>query len=241
MRPYYEQGGITIYHARCDDVLPILDRATVDLVITSPPYNRGDMAGGLANLTGGYSSYADALPHEHYVAWQREVLRECWRVVSDAGAIFYNHRPRITDGNVWLPLELNPGLPLRQVIIWARELGVNWSPTFYMPTHEWVMLFARPAFRLGSKSESHCGDVWTIRPEHRDLGHPAPFPLALPMRILTTTSVTSVLDPFMGVGTTLRAAKDVGCRAIGIEMDERYCEIAAKRMSQEVLPLVGVA
>ena len=85
-------------------------------------------------------------------------------------------------------------------------------------------------------------NVWPMRPETRGGrtgGHPAPFPSLLVSRCirLSTWPGELVLDPFMGSGTTLRAAKDLGRRAVGIELSERYCEVAAKRLAQEVLPL----
>ena len=78
-------------------------------------------------------------------------------------------------------------------------------------------------------------------PQETNTPHPAPFPLALAKRAVETTPAEVVLDPFCGSGTTLRAAKDLGRRAIGIEIEERYCEIAARRLQQSVLPLGEVA
>ena len=237
MTPYYSDDAVTIYHGDARDVLSQL--SPVDVVFTSPPYNRGNMSGGLANLSGGYASYDDEMPWPDYLAWQRQTLTDCWNLLTSEGVIFYNHKPRIQEGEVWLPLELNPGLPLRQIIIWHQVVGVNWNASFFIPTHEWLMMFAKPAFRLASRSASNAGDVWRIRTETSKSGredHPASFPLKLPTTALAALPVgRSVLDPFMGSGTTLRAAKDCGHKAIGIELDERYCEIAAKRMSQEVL------
>jgi site-specific DNA-methyltransferase (adenine-specific) len=208
--PYYQDDLVTIYHADCRDVLASLE--PVGGVVTSPPYNVGDMSGGYANLAGGYASYADRMPHEQYVAWQRGLLAECWRLVSDDGAIFYNHKPRVRDGLLWTPLELNPGLPLRQIIIWARASGMNWSETHLLPMHEWIMLFAKPAFRF-SKAASIVGDVWRIpqlqgneRPDH-----PAPYPLGLARRAVDLIAQSNrgvILDPFVGSGTTLVAAKE---------------------------------
>ena len=71
--------------------------------------------------------------------------------------------------------------------------------------------------------------------------HPAPFPVALPARAIEAAAPSSVIDPFMGSGTTLRAAKDAGIPATGIELSERYCEIAAKRLAQGVLDFGGAA
>jgi site-specific DNA-methyltransferase (adenine-specific) len=95
------------------------------------------------------------------------------------------------------------------------------------------MLIARPAFRTNTRSVD---DVWRI-PFESGSEHPAPFPLKLATRAISSTNAALVLDPFMGSGTTLRAAKDLGRKAIGIELEERYCEIAAKRLGQEVLAL----
>jgi site-specific DNA-methyltransferase (adenine-specific) len=234
--PYYEDGTCVIYHGDCREVLPTLE--PVSMVFTSPPYNLGRMSGGLANLAGGYRSYSDALPDCDYTAWQQDVLSLCWSTLTDDGAIFYNHKPLIRDRCAQLPLRLLPEcVTLRQIVIWYRQMGVNWSPSHFMPVHEWVMILARDAWRLIDKSASHVSDVWAIRPDMAHNEHPAPFPLALPLRAIAATPAGVVLDPFMGSGTTLRAAKDLNRKAIGIEVDERYCEIAARRLGQEVLAL----
>lgn len=255
IRPYYQDAGITIYHGDHREVLPSIADGSFDLVFTSPPYNLGgapwphlghwkpgDSPGGKSKWRNGsdgsggvtYSSHADTLPHEEYVSWQRSLLRQCWEKLTPDGAIYYNHKPRVIGAKLWLPLELNPDLPLRQVVIWKRAGGLNFNPTAYVPTHEWIMIFAKPSFRLKTKGASGVGDVWTVNQES-DNPHPAPFPLALPLRAIETTGAMSVLDPCAGSGTTLRAAKDMGVKAVGIEVDERYCEMAAQRLSQEVL------
>jgi DNA modification methylase len=81
--------------------------------------------------------------------------------------------------------------------------------------------------------------VWRMVPPADVKGHPCPYPEMLPSRCIAATTMPddTVLEPFCGSGTTLLAAKELGRRAIGIEIEERYCEIAAKRLSQEVLPL----
>lgn len=254
MKPYYDEAGITIYHGDCEEVLPSL--GPVDLVITSPPYNLGVSTGGSFGhpdwnarmkerggggkwhggaLADGYESFDDALPPEEYLMWQRRCVRLMWDVLSPAGAIFYNHKPRVQAGMLMMPTQyIPPGLPIRQVVIWARAGGVNFAPTHYCPTHEWIVIVAPDAFRLKSKGASGVGDVWTIPQESNTL-HPAPFPLALPARAIETTAPASVLDPFMGSGTTLVAAKAAGVKAIGIDVSERYCDLAASRCAQEVL------
>jgi len=83
-------------------------------------------------------------------------------------------------------------------------------------------------------------DYFYAQPEPFDNGHPCPKPLAWAKWLIAKSTAQTVLDPFMGSGTTLRAAKDLGRKAIGIEIEERYCEIAAKRMSQMVMELCEI-
>jgi site-specific DNA-methyltransferase (adenine-specific) len=246
VKPYYEDGSVTIYHGDCREVLASLVGLSVDLVFTSPPYNMGrdhyanwSTARGLwkraarpGGIAHGYGAHSDAMPQAIYEEWQRDVLRACWRILSPTGAIFYNHKPRVLDGSLWTPLVLNPDLPLRQILIWDRVIGMNFSRTHFLPMYEWIMVFARKEFRLTTRGASGHGDVWTVQPMPSE--HPAPFPLALPTKALDATGATTVLDPFAGSGTTLRAAKDLSRKAIGIEIEERYCEIAAQRCAQEV-------
>jgi modification methylase len=264
--PYYADDLVTIYHGRAEDVLPTLP--PVDLIFTSPPYNLGTSTGGglparlghyrdgdgLGSrgatgrrlgkwgggaLANGYGIHDDAMPHDEYVAWQQSILRLCWDRLTEAGAIFYNHKPRVLGGLLVSPFAYVPAdLPVRQVVIWARAGGTNFSPAFYLPTHEWIVIIAKAAWRLRDKGASGVGDVWYV-PQEAGTKHPAPFPVGLPARAIETTAGGTVLDPFAGSGSTLIAAKSLGRKAIGIEIEERYCEIAAQRCSQEVLGLVG--
>ncbi len=249
MEPYYSDESVTLYHGDCLAVLPEI--TGVDLVVTSPPYNLsvGRDAGKWPHDRGGkwvnagaaltYDDHDDALPLAEYVRWQRDVLTACWATLSDTGAIFYNHKPRHQNGAIWLPLEVNPGLPLRQIVIWSRAGGMNYAPTHYMPTHEWICVFAKPEWRLKNRAASGVGDVWRIRQEANP-DHPAPFPVGLPARVIETTAPSLVLDPFAGSGTTLRAARDAGVKAIGIEKSEHYCQLTARRLDQGVLDFEAV-
>lgn len=257
--PYYADELTTLYHGDCADVLPTL--TDVDLVFTSPPYNLGVTTGGGFGhyvdaagirqrggggkwsggaLAHGYHEHDDALPFPEYEAWQRDVLRALWAQLSDVGAIFYNHKPRVQGQQLWLPLRVNPDLPVRQIIVWHRGSGMNFAPTHFLPMHEWVIVFAKEGWRLKSKGASGLGDVWYVPPEP-NTSHPAPFPLALPSRAIEGAAPQRVLDPFLGSGTTLRAAKNYGVPAVGIDKSERYCEMAARRLSQEVLDFGGAA
>lgn len=258
--PYYQDDWATIYHGDNREVLPSL--GPVDLVFTSPPYNLGVTAGGGfghyaddagmrqrsgggkwtgGKLATGYEDHDDAMPFPEYEEWQRWVIAECWRLTAPFGAIFYNHKPRVQAAELWSPQRLIPdGVVLRQIITWARAGGINFAPTHYLPTCEWIMLLAHPEWRLKSKGASGIGDVWRVAQES-GTAHPAPFPLALPAMAIESAGPSLVLDPHAGSGTTMRAAKDAGVRSIGIEKSERYCEIAAKRLAQEVLDFGGAA
>lgn len=244
IEPYYSEDGITIYNADCREVLPHLE--SVDLVLTSPPYNLGEGMedkGGLRvghkgskwgkdDLRNGYGKHADAMPYSDYVAWQKEVLGMCWNLLSNSGAIYYQHKCRIVKGECRTPLEFNPDLPLRQIVTWDRGSGFNYQSGAYMPVVEWLLVFARPDFLLRDKGASGVGDCWRIPPELRT-PHPAPFPLALAKQAISTTRARTILDPFMGSGTTLRAAKDLGLKSIGIEIEKKYCDIAIERLRQQ--------
>lgn len=253
-------GACTLYLGDCMDVIPKV--RTIQTVITSPPYNLGSTTGGGIERTGhyapdakmgarggqgkwsrsnqegglgnGYSGYSDNLPHDEYVDWQKSLLECCWDRLSDEGAIFYNHKPRILNGALVTPLAYVPDLPVRQIVIWARAGGINYSPSYYVPTHEWIVVIAKPSFRLRDKSASGVGDVWRIPQERNDL-HPAPFPLHLPAQIIETTKAGVVLDPFMGSGTTGVACARAGRPFIGVERDAGYFEAACRRIRDAYL------
>lgn len=254
VKPYYEdeRAGIRLFHADNREVLPALPDGSVSLVFTSPPYNNGicpDTNGGPGGwktqspvakgrrFRDGYGAFVDQMPPAEYEAWQRETLTHLWRVTAADGAIFYNHRPRVWCKEIWTPLCLNPGLPLRQIIIWDRGNGISLGDRHFCGAHEWILLFAKPEWALRNRAASALNDLWRVPWQPERGGHPAPFPVALPARALEATDAADVLDPYAGTGTTLVAAKRLGRRAIGFEVEERWCEVAAKRLQQEVLPL----
>jgi site-specific DNA-methyltransferase (adenine-specific) len=248
-QPYWWDGQIKLYNGDCMDMLPSLPDKSVDIVVTSPPYNMGLVPGGngrgmyrpgASNKAGrfreGYdSSNDDAMPYDEYCAWQRLVLAECWRVARLG--VFYNHRPRVEHGQLRDPLDGDYGLPLRQRIILDRGTGIDVNLRNFCTRGEYLLLFAKPEFRLASHSASGMGDIWRVGIETNVPDHPAPFPLAVPARCIDATGARSVLDPFAGSGTTLRAALDAGIRAIGIEKYEPYCRVAVRRLAQ--LSLLG--
>lgn len=177
-----------------------------------------------------YDGYSDDLPHDQYVAWQQAILTECWRCLDDGGAIFYNHKPRVRDGVCVTPLDyVPPDCLLRQIIIWDRGGGVNMAPTHYMPCHEWLLVLAKPAFRLRDKGASGAGDVWRI-PAEPNTWHPAPFPLALAMQVLETVRPALVVDPFAGSGTVARAATLMDIAYAGCDRNADYIARALEEL-----------
>ena len=220
----------------CLEVMAGMPDGCVGASFTSPPYNLGGGSGtNWSQLAAGYGKYTDARKHADYVRWQRVVLAALWGITAEDGAIFYNHKPRAKGHECILPLELNPGLPLRQILIWDRCGGFQRTQWHFVPQYEWVMVFAKEAFRLTRLDVS---DLIRTPPSdgYKDK-HPASFPLELPMTVLSATGSDLILDPFCGSGTTCVAAKQLGRRYIGIEIDPHYCEIARERIANTTPPL----
>jgi site-specific DNA-methyltransferase (adenine-specific) len=240
--------------------LQSLPDASVPLFLFSPKYNLGnttgggmpgkkfghyDPAGGMAKRGGmdkwsggalayGYDTDDDNMPHEEYVAWLNSILRECWRCIPETGAIFFNHKPRILSGVLVEPRDYVPSdLIVRQRIIWARAGGVNFSPAFYLPTYEEILVIAKLGFRLKSKGASGAGDVWQI-PQETSTWHPAPFPLALAQRVIETTAPAYICDPFMGRGTTAIAAGLAGIGFLGCDRSAAYVARAQRDYAYQV-------
>lgn len=236
MTLYYQDENVTLYHGDCEEIIPTLGH--VDLVVTSPPYNMGPQSGAYANMRDGYRSHTDNMSDADYVAWQQRVLTALWQQTAPAGAIFYNHKTLIRSGVAHVPTRYIPdGAILRQVIVWNRKGGFNHSPSHFCPQHELVLLLAHPDFRLKSRIHSAIGDVWDMTIDSTRHDHPCAFPEALPINAIAATDAATVFDPFAGSGTTLRVASDLGRKAIGIEKDEAYCELIARRLGQLALDL----
>ena len=238
--PCYADELVTLYHGDCLAVLPSLPDESEEIVVTSPPYNMGLVPGGdgrgmyrpgASNKAGrfrdGYGGRGDAMPYPEYCAWQRQVLCECWRV-SRLG-VLCSHRPGVEHGRLRMPLNFDFGFPVRQVIIWDRGTGIDVNLRNFCTRQEWVIVFAKPSFLLVSRSTSGMGDVWRLGIETKVSAPPAPFPISLPAWCIEATGAHSVLDPF--AGSTLRAARDAGIRATGIEVNAPYCDLAVSRLA----------
>lgn len=182
-----------------------------------------------AALINGYSDHDDCMPHDKYVEWQRNCLAEMFRIIPEDGAIFYNHKWRVQGGLLQDRSDIVAGLPVRQIIIWQRKGGINFNAGYFLPTYEVIYLICKPAFKLAPKANSH-GDIWQFTQEMNNQ-HPAPFPVALIERIISSTQAKTVLDPFMGSGTTAVAARNLGRHYIGIEITPEYVDMARGRVA----------
>lgn len=229
----------------CGDALEIMRQMpdkSIDLVVTSPPYNlknstgngmkAGTKSGRWANnpLQNGYAHHNDEMPHDEYVSWQIECLSEAMRLLKDDGAIFYNHKRRVQGGIMQDRDDIVKGFPVRQIIIWKRSGGFNFNPGYFVPSYEVIYLICKPKFKLAPKKNGYT-DVWEF-PQERKNKHPAPYPLALPYRCIESTNAQIILDPFSGSGTTSVAAKQLNRNYIGIEISPEYCEMADNRLNE---------
>lgn len=217
MTPYYERAGISIYLGDCREVLPSMDVRRFDAVATDPPY-----ASAAATATTGWSKGI------HGGNWGdmslvRLMVESTLAPLTQAHALWWftdQHAHAAT-----VPV-LFRKYPTVQTITWDRDvLGMGAG---YRRQTEFI-LHGRtqnaPPFTSNSER-----DLIRLRPPKRTSGHPSEKPIELMTRILQPSAWTTVLDPYAGSGTTLLAAKALGRRAVGIEIEERYCEIAAKRL-----------
>jgi DNA modification methylase len=208
MKPYYEHRGITIYHGDCLDIMPGLE--PVDLVLTDPPYGIGEAAG--KNKSRGKLAVARDYGNK---TWDNEPANFglLWNLLSlgEYACCFGGNYYPMPPSSCWL--------------VWDKVINgdfadcelawTNYGKAVRMIKHQWNGMI-----RKGSEARYH----------------PTQKPLdVISWAISLAPKHDTVLDPFMGSGTTLRAAKDLNLKAIGVEIEEKYCEIAARRLQQEVL------
>lgn len=225
LTPYYDHAGITIYHGDALEILPQL--GPVDAVVTDPPYGMN-----LGKHGGAKDKRARELRRQAYKSYD-DTPANYAKIIAPAVGIAIDKAKRAA---VFAPA------PSAWLLPAPDALGGVWVPAANGRC-PWGFQNLAPVLFYGVAPDLHMGASQTVKRASgradTELGHPCPKPMpwlhwlvGLASRINET-----VLDPFMGSGTTLRAAKDLGRKAIGIEIEERYCEIAAKRLAQEVLPL----
>jgi len=257
IEPYYKDDWVTIYHGDCLEIMPELPPESIDLTVTSPPYN--------AN-----KEYEEDLSPADYFSLLLSVTANSYKISSEGARFIINlpwafgSRPKhIVPIKYGYEIEkYSTGWKLMEFIDWVKSTEELKSPhtthltawgTYLSPSGPRIRSCSEPILVLSKdgkpgRGKAILGDItkaewfkytlniWTFLGETSKY-HPTPFPIELPIRciLLYTWKNDTVLDPFCGFGTTLLAAKKLGRQAIGIEIEERFCELSAKRCSQEVL------
>ncbi|MDD5220090.1 MAG: site-specific DNA-methyltransferase [Candidatus Bipolaricaulis sp.] len=244
MKPYYQDEWTTIYLGDCREILPQLE--VFDLGVTSPPYNskkqwwecgsNGMFKDMAHKFTRGGGWYPDEIPEDEYQAREKKLVAMALSKCS--GSICYNHKVRYAfkrAGRSFHPIEWLPAEKLWCEIIWDRMSGVTFNSRRPVVSDERIFVLGRPKIyhNIGLNT------VWRIVPDREAPEHPCAFPLAIPKRLIAmfTNPGDMVLDYYAGSGTTLVAAKQLNRKSIGIEIEEKYCELAVKRLSQSVMDL----
>jgi len=213
------------------DILKKIDDNFVDLGITSPPYNKGGKYKGWLVKNVKYNTTIDNVPEGIYQEQQIKVLDEIFRITKPGGSFFYNHKTRWTQGKMLHPIEwiLKSKWTIRQEIIWDRMIAANIRGWRFWQIDEKIYWLYKPINdnRIGKELKSKHAlltSIWRFPPERKN-GHPAPFPLLLPTRIIYSILDNKegvVLDPYVGSGTTCLAAKLLGSNYIGIDISKEY-------------------
>jgi site-specific DNA-methyltransferase (adenine-specific) len=223
--PYYNHTGITIYHGDCRDILPSLE--PVDLVLTDPPFSvpvkYHDADGDFPR------SWGDLVVMEPFFL---EVFKAIRRVTKQTGQVYVH-----CDANTY-PVFFKVAYPIwtrSQMIVWYKPTGRRGNG--WKHSHELVLHCATAATKYADTFNQDVIGIMPVRTLNRQ--HPAEKPGTLIQFLMEACPLQdpTILDPFMGSGTTLVAAKQLGRKAIGIEIEEKYCEVAVKRLAQEVLAL----
>lgn len=261
-----EIGSQTIIVGDCAEALALMPEGSIDVVVTSPPYNIGLK----------YSLYDDAGDRGQYLSWLRDIGLLLKRVLKDDGSFFLNIAG--TSSDPWIAPDAANAIRdlfrLQNSIIWVKSVSIgddshgHFKPVnsarYLNHLHEHVFHFTKdgnvPLDRLavgvpfkdksniarwGHSEDRRCGgDVWfipyrTIRSKSQRDHHPSPFPIELAERCIKLhggdLAAVTVLDPFLGVGSTLLAAQRLGCRGIGVEIDSSYADAAAWHLREHLI------
>lgn len=225
-------GEATLYHGDCLDVL---SKVTADITVTSPPYNtlpRKEQTTGM--LVGSKwlrrmvrNGYEDHMPEAAYQKYLRARIDGC--IANTKGLVWVNHKVRYRRGRAIHPVRMLP-YPIYVEIIWDRRSGYHKNQRRFISSHEGIWAFGKPHYW----NSMYDGDltVWWVRPGAQGTPHPCPWPqeLVKPIIIASCPPRGTVLDPFMGVGTTGIAALNCGRKFIGIEKHKKFFDHACARI-----------
>jgi site-specific DNA-methyltransferase (adenine-specific) len=235
MTPYYSDDNVTIYHGDALEVLPELANNSVDCVLTDPPYVIGAVsAGNMASKSGGWADMMNS------AMWFSAWYRHCGRVLGQDGVMwsFLNWRSL----PVVMRAAIDAEMPITSMAVWDKEWIGPGGNQGLRPSYEMVALLCRPDYAIRNRGVA---DIFRHKVgSYKASGHPAEKPEGIISQLLDVSCLPGsavVMDPFMGSGTTLAAARARGLRVIGIEAEEKWCEYAASRVAQSVLDFGGAA
>lgn len=248
-KPYFKSGSVSIYN---DDILKIdaIENDSIDLIVTSPPYN----------VDIKYESYDDKIPYDKYLEFTRKWLAKCYDFVKHDGRLCLNipldkfkggHQSVCADITT---IAKDVGWKYHSTIIWneqnisRRTAWGSWlsasAPFVIAPVEVIVVLYKKRWKKTSGSGKSDISrddfmnwtnGVWNFSGESKTkIGHPSPFPVELPKRCIKLFSFVkdTVLDPFLGSGTTLIACLESNRIGIGVEINKAYCDLAKKRLEK---------
>lgn len=233
-----------IYNEDCLETMARIPDNSIDLVVTSPPYNKGFYANKNAkqskvwNTLNGrkiaYDSFSDDMFPEDYEEWQKAVISECIRILKPSGSLFYNHKDIIYKGLI-VPPKWVYDFKVRQQIIWDRQSSCMIDPHYFMPANEWIYWIVKDEKKVffDKEKSSFRTNIWRMNVDKNP--HPAPFPYIMAANIINCCSKEGdiVYDPFMGSGTTALASIKLGRQYIGSEISEKYIQMANEKIKIE--------
>jgi DNA modification methylase len=223
---YYDDGQSVIHHGDALELLPALAAGSAHMVCTDPPYVIGAVSSGaLGSKSGGWQDMMNSAGW--FTAWYREADRILKRTGSFWSFLNWRTLP------VVMRAAVDAGLPVTSLAVWDKEWIGPGGTQGLRPSYELVALMAQPDFAVPDRGTADVlrHKVGSWKPN----GHPAEKPVPIVRRLMEIADVPAgglVVDPFMGSGTAAIAARDRGLRFVGIEAEERWCEVAALRLSQ---------
>ncbi len=222
--PYYQDDAVTLYHGDC---LVIDEWLAADVLVTDPPYG---VNAGSSVFSGDRHGNAPTIAGEDRTGRAADRVLTDWHVRFRDGAIAsWGSRPALVFGSWRAP---RPKGTLMRLIWDKRDVGQGGVGS-WRATDEEIYVLAWPNAKDTSKPD---GSVirWP-NPATMNRDHPTPKPVGLMERLVSACPPGTIADPFAGSGSTLVAARNLGRKAIGVELEERYCEVIAKRLAQDVL------
>ena len=227
-----------IYNVDVIEGLKKMENESIDLIITSPPYNLGN-----SHHTGNkyHKAYNDNKPEREYQKWQLDVLNECFRVLKNNGSMMYNHKNRIKNGKQISPYEwiFKSEFIVKQEIVWINRSQNFDKIRLYPWTERVYWLTKSPKTKLINNLNKYDVFDWNEwKPVGTKGGHKRAFPIKMASDLISLfPDAKIVLDPFMGSGTTALASREMNRQFIGFEIDEKYIDLANQRLSQLSLNL----